>query len=156
MSTYKRNVKIAVPTAEVTEWLLYILARHETDALREMVLPINEPAGKIVFAQYHNERLSLRFLHSARPKLEAKPRYKPETVFRTLAKERGWFFRWEGMATGLVRVSRDDAALLAYHCCHADRKSSIYMSRLVDQSLIRLADKHLYAPITEGQSHVAQ
>lgn len=156
MSTYTRSVKIAVPTTDVTEWLLYILARHETDALREMVLPINEPAGKIVFVQYHNERLALRFLHSSHSTMETKPRYKQETVFRNLVKERGWFFRWEGAGVGIVRISREDAALLAYHCCHADRKSSIYMSRLVDQSLIQLADKHLYAPITEGQSHVAQ
>lgn len=157
MTKSKPSVNAVTLSPSTVEWLLYIVGRHETDALREMVLPINEPAGKIVFAQYQKGRLTLRFLTGMGPVVRQCPSRHHAAAVQTLIQERGWFFRWEGAAIGLTRLAFAEVASLAHYRCHDDRKSTIHVSGLVSAALIQFANTHLYPtpPTAEGTSHAS-
>jgi hypothetical protein len=145
MNAVLKRPNPTVPTADVTERVLYVVARHELDCMREMLLPSDVPAGKILYVKYVAHTLRLAFI-SPTGASRSCAWHRRQVALQRLAKNRAWFFRWEGDVIGPLRLPWEEVA--AYSAQGIQTRfdpTPIRMgTELVDDRLILLADSHLY------------
>jgi hypothetical protein len=133
-----------LPTPDEVERVLYIALREETDAWRNMVLPIlNETPSRLIHVRYHDpdQTLHLKFFDNQEP--IPGPRIQRQRSFQRLVQQYSWIYAWEGSAVGPVRISPPLVAALEHNRVHASEKARRHTAQLVNDSLIAFVRRHL-------------
>lgn len=134
------------PTFRDVEHTLYILAREESDDIRNMILPVFEKTGRLMHTTFCGDTLTVTFFDPP-PKHDSLllPQVKPLWI-RRMAQERSCYFRWIGNGIGLARLNERELSYFAAYEAH--RKPGRIVNRWKPtEAMCRFANHVLYRPL---------
>lgn len=142
------------PSYEDVLRTLYILIRHETDVLRNVILPIGPKdivTDPMLHVGYCNGVLTATFFEAPVNATYRRCSTRDIRHWREkLARQRCAYFRWKNRLVGPMFLPDKEHASYAIHDDHINPPRSMERITLLDEERA-FADRHLYQPLLKDK-----